>query len=198
MTKISSKQNKGFTLVELIVVLIILGLMSAIIVPNLLGQVDVAKLDAEYAAGDNCRAAAQLKLNALEYMEIPSNINGSNAKEDIGEGTMWSRDFREAVIEMSGVDVNFLYMGIGKYDSAKPGPAYKIICMAYQQSEDSPVVFYNGEEWSTICPWKNVAPPNAYTIGGKTKNIVFFCLKYGRTESDPVSFFKTLEGTYGG
>ncbi len=198
MKKISLKQNKGFTLVELIAVLTILGLMSAIIVPNLLGQVDVAKLDAEYAAGDNCRAAAQLKLNALEYMEIPPNVNGSNAREDTGAGTMWSRDFREAVIEMSGVDVNFLYMGIGKYDSENPGPAYKVCCMAYQQTEDSPIVFYNGEEWSTVCPWKSVAPPNTYTIGGKTKSIVFFCLKYDRSESDPVNFFKTLEGTYGG
>ena len=99
---------------------------------------------------------------------------------------------------MAGVDVNFLYMGIGKYDADKPASAYKVICMAYQQSEDSPVVFYNGEEWSTVCPWKSVAPPNTYSIGGKTKSIVFFCLKYGREESDPVNFFKTLEGTYGG
>ncbi len=38
-------RNGGFTLIEILVVLIILGLIAAIIVPNITGRVDEAKID---------------------------------------------------------------------------------------------------------------------------------------------------------
>ena len=38
-------QNKGFTLIEVLVVLIILGLIAAIIVPRITGRVDEAKIE---------------------------------------------------------------------------------------------------------------------------------------------------------
>ncbi len=37
--------NKGFTLIEILVVLVILGLLAAIIVPRITGRVDEAKID---------------------------------------------------------------------------------------------------------------------------------------------------------
>ncbi len=41
--KIFRKNNKAFTLVELIVVLIILALLAAILIPSLIGYIDKAK-----------------------------------------------------------------------------------------------------------------------------------------------------------
>ena len=42
------RNNKGFTLVELIVVLVILAILAAILVPALLGYIDKARIHRIY------------------------------------------------------------------------------------------------------------------------------------------------------
>lgn len=82
---IMKKNNKGFTLVELIVVLVILAILAAILIPALLGYIDKAKeqkilIDAEYFY-----KAAQA--TASEYYGIsiktePENGNEKNTEEN--------------------------------------------------------------------------------------------------------------------
>ena len=53
------KNDKGFTLVELIVVLVILALLAAILVPALLGYIDKAKKEKNYQAAQEVHTAVQ-------------------------------------------------------------------------------------------------------------------------------------------
>jgi type IV pilus assembly protein PilA len=58
------KSKKGFTLVELIVVLVILAILAAILVPTLIGYIDKARDEKDYATAQTIRVAAQAELDA--------------------------------------------------------------------------------------------------------------------------------------
>ena len=61
MNKVLKNKN-GFTLVELIVVMAVLAVISAIAVPRFLGVQENAKLEADYATGAMLGKAAELYL----------------------------------------------------------------------------------------------------------------------------------------
>ena len=69
MTKKNSikalSKNKGFTLVELIVVLVILAILAAILVPTLLGYIDRARSEKDYSTAQAVRVAAQAQIDEL-------------------------------------------------------------------------------------------------------------------------------------
>jgi general secretion pathway protein G len=69
--------QNGFTLIELMVVLAIIGVLAALIAPNVLGRADDARITAARTDVGNLMQA--LKLYKLDNQRFPSSNQGLNA-----------------------------------------------------------------------------------------------------------------------
>ncbi|MEJ2107491.1 MAG: type II secretion system major pseudopilin GspG [Acidiferrobacteraceae bacterium] len=69
--------NKGFTLLEIIIVVVILGILAAFIVPNIMGKPDQAKVVA--AKNDVRTLVSALKMYRLDNGRYPSTDQGLKA-----------------------------------------------------------------------------------------------------------------------
>ena len=75
--RLCSRRQRGFTLIELMVVLAIIGVLAALIVPNVLGRADEARVTAARTDVGNLMQA--LKLYRLDNQRYPSNEQGLQA-----------------------------------------------------------------------------------------------------------------------
>ena len=72
-----SIRKRGFTLIEIMVVLVILGVMAALVVPRVLGRAEDARKVA--AKSDIASLMNALKLYNLDNMRYPTNQQGLEA-----------------------------------------------------------------------------------------------------------------------
>ena len=70
-------RNAGFTLLEILVVVVILGIVGAIVVPNIIGQPDRARVEA--AQTDIRRLGSALDVYRLDNFQYPSSEQGLDA-----------------------------------------------------------------------------------------------------------------------
>ncbi|MEG1426553.1 MAG: prepilin-type N-terminal cleavage/methylation domain-containing protein [Oscillospiraceae bacterium] len=82
------KNKKGFTLVELLVVLVILAILAAAIIPSMMGFIDQAKNESAAAECRNVLLAANVQLN-----------------EDYGAGTAATPLDKTKVMPIAGIPV---------------------------------------------------------------------------------------------
>ena len=73
----SGRRPQGFTLIELMVVLVIIGVLAALIVPNVLDRADDARVTAARTDVNNLVQA--LKLYRLDNQRYPSGEQGLQA-----------------------------------------------------------------------------------------------------------------------
>lgn len=77
LTLIKRSRSHGFTLIEIIVVVMILGLLAAMIVPKVLGRADDARIQ---TALQNIASISQsLRLYRLDNFSYPTTEQGLNA-----------------------------------------------------------------------------------------------------------------------
>ena len=74
MKRSAFKQSKGFTLIEILVVVVILGILGAIVVPNLMSRPDTTRVKA--AEADVRALAGALELYRLDNFQYPSSEQG--------------------------------------------------------------------------------------------------------------------------
>ena len=69
-----SRRQRGFTLIEMMVVLAIIGVLAALVIPNVLGRADEARVTA--ARTDVANLMQALKLYKLDNQQYPSTEQG--------------------------------------------------------------------------------------------------------------------------
>ncbi len=77
LTRLRRAAQAGFTLIELMVVLVIIGVLAALIVPNVLERTDDARATAARADINNLMQA--LKLYKLDNLRFPTTEQGLQA-----------------------------------------------------------------------------------------------------------------------
>lgn len=82
-------RQRGFSLIEIMVVVVIMGVLAALIVPNLMGRPDQARAIA--ARQDIGSLMQALKLYRLDHGRYPNNEQGLNALMGAGDSAQAGR-----------------------------------------------------------------------------------------------------------
>ncbi|CAH0541864.1 type II secretion system major pseudopilin GspG [Vibrio marisflavi] len=91
--KIRKKKQSGFTLLELMVVIVILGLLASVVVPNLLGNKE--KADQQKAVTDVVALENALDMYKLDNGVYPTTDQGLDALVKKPSGDPEPRNYRD-------------------------------------------------------------------------------------------------------
>jgi len=124
----AARTHRGFTLIELMVVVVIIGVLAALIVPNVLERADDARITA--ARTDVGNLVQQLKLYKLDNLRLPTAQQGLQAlvtkptTEPIPPN--WKPYMDKLPNDPWGHPYVYLYPGVkGEFDVMSYGPTGK-------------------------------------------------------------------------
>lgn len=106
------KSESGFTLVEILVVMFILGLLAALVVPNIIGKVGTAQV----AATKTQIASLETALDTfrLDVGRYPNSQEGLQALVERPTGaTRWDGPYLKKAVPQDGWDRPFIYKSPG-------------------------------------------------------------------------------------
>ncbi|MCR5206052.1 MAG: prepilin-type N-terminal cleavage/methylation domain-containing protein [Lachnospiraceae bacterium] len=104
--------NKGFTLVEMIIVLVILAILAAILIPALIGYIDSAKQKEYVLEAKNIMTATQAELTKIyakdiEYTKDTFNCFGNGrGKPNLALCYVNDYPFAKEIFEIAGYEIN--------------------------------------------------------------------------------------------
>src|SRR5690606_3648124 len=114
-------RQRGFTLIEIMVVVVILGILAALVVPQVMNRPDQAKVTV--AKGDIKAIGAALDMYKLDNFSYPSTQQGLNALVEKPSGSPqpknWNRDgyLKRVPKDPWGNDYQYLSPGTqGQFD----------------------------------------------------------------------------------
>ena len=134
--------NKGFTLVELIVVLVILAILAAILIPALLGYIDRAREKQVTTNAEAALVAAQGKMaDAYGALEAPSKHVTKQKIKDLTEITESFTAYYTAASFKTSSKVRSATASARK-------PIYKITKFAYYSPKAGQTAVCEDGEWN--------------------------------------------------
>jgi general secretion pathway protein G len=126
-------KNRGFTLLELMLVVVIIGLLAAIVAPALIGRGKEAKVQAVKAQIANFETA--LDLYKMDNDEYPSSEQGLQALRALPSGdppaNNWKGPYLKKAVPKDPWGSDYQYTAPGavntdNYDIISPGPDGKM------------------------------------------------------------------------
>ena len=156
------RKEKGFTLVELIVVLAILAILASILVPALLGYVDRAREKKELLKAKSCMTLVQAALSEQYAITGDTLTPGGKAENVNATDKPWAMEIlRQLDLKFNNAvnqddDPYCIMFGVGSNyaasSTASKHDKYTVYFMFYMEKKDSiPLWYFNGS-WRTSRP----------------------------------------------
>lgn len=170
--------KNGFTLVEVIIVLVILAILAAVLIPSLTGYIDRANKSKYMLSAKNCMNAMQIELSEMyaergELADLTNIAGTSGSNHDV---SFIGTEFAKEVLTTADDDPYMLIFGLGDYETyidTDPQLAYKVFFVAYWPDKNVDPIFFNGSEWTEKYPWKG-SGQNTFKVDGKDILLQFY------------------------